>query len=235
MKILEVQKINNTLSGKHILHDVSFSVKQGEIYGFLGPNGAGKTTTMKSILWFIQPQSGNIKIFWEDGISLESKKKIGFMPENTYLYKHLTGREFLRFNGSFFGLSGYELEKKVSKLLKKVWLQHAWNEYLKNYSKGMLQRVGLAQSLINDPELLFLDEPMSGLDPIWRKQVRDILMNLWKKGTTIFFNSHILSDVETMCDTVSIINHGRIVVQDKSVSSIHWWLEDFFMSSIPAL
>jgi len=141
MAILEVQDITKTLAKKKVLHGVSFSVEKGEIYGFLGPNGAGKTTTMKCILGLIKAESGNIKIFGKEGLTIESKKRIGFMPENTYLYKHLTGREFLEFNGSFFGLKGEELKKTVDELLQRVGLKDAGNKYLKSYSKGMLQRV----------------------------------------------------------------------------------------------
>ena len=206
MAILDVQNIVKTLAKKKVLHGVSFSVEKGEIYGFLGPNGAGTTTTRKSILGLIHPESGCIKIFGEQGLSLESKKRIGFMPENTYLYKHLTGREFLRFNGSFFGLSGKQLDDRVDELLKDVGLEQAGNKLLKTYSKGMLQRVGLAQSIINKPELLFLDEPMSGLDPIGRKMVKDLIVKLRDQGTTVFFNTHILADVESICDRISIIN-----------------------------
>lgn len=232
MPILDVQKINKNLAKKHVLKDVSFSVKKGEIYGFLGPNGAGKTTTMKCVLDLIRPENGSIKIFWDEGLTLESKKRIGFMPENTYLYKHLTGREFLNFNGSFFGLSGDELDTKVNELLERVGLQDAGDKYLKSYSKGMLQRVGLAQSIINKPELLFLDEPMSGLDPIGRKMVKDLLVSLRDEGTTIFFNTHILADVESICDRISIINRGEIIVEGQSVKKLKWSLEDFFIEKV---
>ena len=232
MALLDVQKIVKNLWKKEILHEVSFSVKKGEIYGFLGPNGAGKTTTMKCILGLINIESGNIKVFGEEGLSLESKKRIGFMPENTYLYKHLTGREFLEFNGSFFGLKGEELKKTVDDLLLRVWLENAGDKYLKSYSKWMLQRVGLAQSIINKPELLFLDEPMSGLDLIGRKMVKDLLVSLRDEGTTIFFNTHILADVESICDRISIINHGTIIVEGQKVKDLKWGLEDYFIEKV---
>ncbi len=232
MAILEVKNIEKTLAKKQVLHGVSFWVKKWEIYGFLGPNGAGKTTTMKSILGLINPESWKIRIFGTDGLSLEDKKRIGFMPENTYLYKHLTGREFLHFNGSFFGFSGNQLDEKVEKLLQRVGLEWAGDKYLKSYSKGMLQRVGLAQSIINDPELLFLDEPMSGLDPIGRKMVKDLLIDLKSQGTTIFFNTHILADVESICDRISIINYGHLIVEGALVKKLKWWLEDFFIEKV---
>jgi len=234
MEILQVQKINKFLSGKHILKDVSFSVQKWDIYGFLGPNGAWKTTTMKCIMWLISPEEGNITVLWENGLTQTARSKIGFMPENTYLYKHLTGREFLQFNGNFFDFSASELEQRIDTLLQRVWLTEAADVYLKNYSKWMLQRVGLAQSIINSPELLFLDEPMSGLDPIGRKMVKDLLVSLKKEGTTIFFNTHILADVESICDTISIINKWELIVQSKSLTSIKKHLEDFFIEKVEA-
>lgn len=232
MNILELKNVNKMLSWKHILHDVSFEVKKGDIYWFLGPNGAGKTTTMKCILGLIKNESGDIKVFWEHGLGIESRKKIGFMPENTYLYKHLTGREFLVFNGAFFGYTGEDLQKKVTSLLEKVGLGASGDKYLSEYSKWMLQRVGLAQAIINNPELLFLDEPMSGLDPIGRKMVKDLLVELNKSGTTIFFNTHILADVESICDKVSIINKWKIVVESKKMKDINGSLEDFFIENV---
>lgn len=232
MKILEVKNINKILAKKRVLHDVSFSVKSGEIYGFLWPNGAGKTTTMKCIMGLIEPEAGKIKIFGENGLTIDSKMKIGFMPENTYLYKHLTGQEFLEFNGKFFWLNGEKLEKRIKKLFKRVGLEDAANKRLSDYSKWMLQRVGLAQSIINKPDLLFLDEPMSGLDPIGRKNVKDLLVSLRDEGTTIFFNTHILADVESICDRISIINRGNIIVEWEKVSDIKEGMEEFFINKI---
>ncbi len=232
MNVLEVKKINKTLAKKQVLFDVSFDVKSWEIYGYLGPNGAGKTTTMKAIMGLIHPESGDIKVFEEKNLTQVAKQKIGFMPENTYLYKHLTGREFLDFNGKFFGLSWTKLDKRVNQLLKKVWLEEAWDKRLSNYSKWMLQRVGLAQSIINKPKLLFLDEPMSWLDPIGRKNVKDLLIELRDQGTTIFFNTHILADVESICDRISIIDKGKIIVEWQEVKKIKWSLEDFFIKKV---
>ena len=160
MKILEVKNVVKFLAKKQVLHDVSFSVDAWEIYGFLGPNGAGKTTTMKCIMGLIEPEEWEIQIFWKRGLTIESKQDIGFMPEHTYLYKHLTGDEFLRFNGSFFWLEGKELDDVVERLIKRVWLEGSDQKYLKDYSKGMLQRIWLAQAIINKPKLVFLDEPI---------------------------------------------------------------------------
>lgn len=232
MNVLELKNVNKTLAKKQVLFDVSFEVEQGAIYGFLWPNGAGKTTTMKCILWLIQQESGDIKIFGQSWLTIESKKQIGFMPENTYLYKYLTGKEFLRFNGRFFDISDTELDQRIEYLLKKVWLFQAADKHLSDYSKWMLQRVWLAQAIINKPKLLFLDEPMSGLDPIGRKMVKDLLVELREEGTTIFFNTHILADVESICDKVSIINQWKIIVNSKKIGEIHGWLENFFISKI---
>jgi len=232
MSILEVKKIVKVLNKKQILNDVSFSVKKWEIYWFLWPNWAWKTTTMKCIMWLIIPEQWEIKIFWEKGLTEKSKREIWFMPENTYLYKHLTWEEFLKFNWTFFGLKWEQLDKKVKKLLKKVWLENDWKRYLKDYSKWMLQRVWLAQAIINDPKLVFLDEPMSGLDPTGRKMVKDLIVDLKNKWTTIFFNTHILADVESICDRISIIHKWNIIVEWQKVKEIHWSLEDFFIKTV---
>ena len=232
MDVLKVNKVNKYLAGKQVLFDVSFWVKSGEIYGYLGPNGAGKTTTMKTIMGLIDAESGDIEVFWKKTLTQQSKKQIGFMPENTYLYKHLTGREFLNFNANFFDFSEQKLTQRVDTLLKKVGLEDSADTRLSHYSKWMLQRIWLAQSIINKPKLLFLDEPMSGLDPIGRKMVKDLLVSLRNQGTTIFFNTHILADVESICDTISIIDKWHIIVESKKVASIQWSLEDFFIAQV---
>lgn len=231
-KVLEVKEVVKELSWVEILHKVSFEVLEWEIYGFLWPNWAGKTTTMKCIMWLITPENWIIKVLGEDWLTISVKQKIGFMPENTYLYKYLTWREFLKFNWKFFWLIWDKLEKKIDELLLKVWLTDAWNKYLYEYSKWMLQRIGLAQSIINEPKILFLDEPMSWLDPIWRKMVKDLIVKLRDDGTTIFFNTHILADVESICDKFSIINKWNIIVQNKKVADLNKSLEDFFIEEI---
>lgn len=231
-KILEVNEITKELSWVEVLSKVSFEVLEWEIYGFLWPNWAGKTTTMKCIMWLIIPESWSIKILWGEWLTIESKKKIGFMPENTYLYKYLTWKEFLKFNWKFFWLNWDILDKKVEELLKRVWLENAWDKFLHEYSKWMLQRVWLAQSIINDPKILFLDEPMSWLDPIWRKMVKDLLVELRNNWTTIFFNTHILADVESICDKFSIIHKWNIIVRNKDIKTLDKHLEDFFIDEI---
>lgn len=231
-KILQVKDVEKSLLGNHILKKINFEVTRWEIYGFLWPNGAGKTTTMKCIMGLITPEKGSIEILWGSISDISIRAQIGFMPENTYLYKHLTGREFLRFNGNFFHIPPKLLEEKIESLLSQVWLTHAGNNYLHSYSKWMLQRIWLAQSIINDPKILFLDEPMSGLDPIGRKMVKNLLLDLKKKHTTIFFNTHILADVEEICDTFSIIHQGKIIVQNMKIKDLSSRLEDFFIEQV---
>ncbi|MDD2745545.1 MAG: ABC transporter ATP-binding protein [Candidatus Gracilibacteria bacterium] len=231
ISILSLNNVYKTLSGKEILHGVSLEVLTGEIFGFLGPNGAGKTTTMKCILGLLEPEAGELQILGSPELTREIRHHIGFMPENTYLYKYLTGREFLRFNGKFFDIPKEELEDRIDTLIQKVGLEHAQDKLLAQYSKGMLQRIGLAQAIINRPKIVFLDEPMSGLDPVGRKMVKDLMLELKAEGTTIFFNTHILSDVESICDHFAIIHFGKIVANQK-VSDLTGTLEDYFMEVI---
>lgn len=229
--VLKVNKIIKYLSNNKILKGVSLDVKAWEIYGFLWPNWAWKTTTMKSIMGLIEPEEWTIEVFGHKGLTIEAKKMIGFMPENTYLYKHLTWEEFLRFNAEFFDIPKDKLDKKVEELLEKVGLTHAKDKYLHEYSKWMLQRVGLAQAIVNDPKLVFLDEPMSGLDPLWRKMVKDFILELKAKGTTVFFNTHVLADAETMCDRISIIHKWEIIVDGEDVKNITG-LENYFIEKV---
>lgn len=192
------------------LTDLSLEVESGEVFGYLGPNGSGKTTTFKLLLGLIRPTRGKIFLWGEDHYPIELKSRIGFLPESPYFYGYLKAKEYLHFCGQLFGLQSQERKKKIEYLLDLIGLRAHKNELIKNYSKGMLQRLGLAQSLINDPELLILDEPMSGLDPLGRKEVRDIILDLKNRGKTIIFSTHILSDVEAICDRVGIIIKGRL-------------------------
>ncbi|MDD5377042.1 MAG: ABC transporter ATP-binding protein [Candidatus Gracilibacteria bacterium] len=226
-----IENLDKYLDGKQVLFDIGLSIGAGEVFGFLGPNGAGKTTTMKAILGLIRPDGGTVSIFGDTSLSNETKEKIGFMPENTYLYKYLTGREFLRFNGKFFHISDEELEARIEEILHKVGLDTAGDKLLAKYSKGMLQRIGLGQAIINDPSIVFLDEPMSGLDPIGRKMVKDLILELKSKGTTVFFNTHILSDVESICDSFAIIHQGHLIASD-CVKNLDKPLEEYFIEKI---
>lgn len=190
---------------------LSLDVHRGEVFGFLGPNGAGKTTTIKMLMGLIYPTSGQARIFGHTVGDPAAKAKLGFLPESPYFYDYLTSREFLNFYGHLFGLWGITLDKRVDELLELVGMTHARDLQLRKFSKGMLQRVGIAQALINDPELVVLDEPMSGLDPIGRKEVRDLIFRLKESGKTVMFSSHILHDAELLCDRVAMIMKGRLV------------------------
>ncbi|HRI36343.1 MAG TPA: ABC transporter ATP-binding protein [bacterium] len=202
---LEIRSIRKTIKKKLLLDDVSLCVAEGETFGFLGPNGAGKTTTMKCVLGLIRPDSGSIEVLGRP-LSHRTKYEIGFMPEQTYFYKYLTGREFLRFNADFYGMKKSFRDERIEELLDRVALSRHGDGTLSGYSKGMLQRIGLAQAIIHQPRIVFLDEPMSGLDPIGRKMVKDIILDLKREGVTVFFNTHILSDVESLCDRFAIIH-----------------------------
>ncbi len=193
-----------------VLKGLSLEVRRGEIFGFLGPNGAGKTTTIKAITEIIYPDSGTITVCGHEHTSTEAKRQMGFMPENPYVYRHLTGREYLRFCGELLGLERSGMEPRISKVLDEVGMESRADRPMGAYSKGMLQRISLAQALLGEPELLVLDEPMSGLDPVGRRDVRDIILAQAGAGTTIFFSSHIIPDVEALCDRVAIVVDGTV-------------------------
>ena len=194
---------------------IKLEVRPGEVFGFLGPNGAGKTTTLKMLMGLIYPTSGQAWLFGRELGDPQTKARLGFLPESPYFYDYLTSREFLGFYGHLFGLWGAVLDKRVDELLELVGMTHAKDLQLRKFSKGMLQRVGVAQALINDPELVVLDEPMSGLDPIGRKEVRDLILRLKESGKTVLFSSHILHDAEVLCDRVAMILKGRLVACGK--------------------
>lgn len=195
------------------LKQCSLEIYRGETFGLLGPNGAGKTTLLKLLLGIVRPTAGEAVLMGQPAGDSTTKAKIGYLPENPYFYDYLTGWEFLDYTAGLFGLSGKSKNRRIAELLDLVQLDRhsATKKQMRRYSKGMLQRVGMAQALINDPEIVFLDEPMSGLDPTGRFQVREIILSLKKQGKTLFFNSHVLSDVEAICDRIAILDKGEIV------------------------
>jgi ABC-2 type transport system ATP-binding protein len=198
------------LRSRRVLHGISFSVREGEIFGFVGPNGAGKTTTLKILMGLIRPSAGAASILGHDVGETSFRRHVGFLPENPYFYDFLTGREILGFYARLSGVPRAGMRARVDTLLEWVGLGSAADARLRTYSKGMLQRIGIAQALVHDPSVVFLDEPMSGLDPIGRKEVRDLILRLRSEGKTVFMSTHILSDVEMVCDRVAIIVRGRI-------------------------
>jgi ABC-2 type transport system ATP-binding protein len=197
---------------KLAVDNLNLNVDQGEVFGFLGPNGAGKTTTMNVLLGFVNATSGVARLFGVDVRQPIARQRIGYLPELTYYYKFLTPEELLRFYAKVFGLNRQETDKRIERLLKLVELEPARKRLIKSFSKGMQQRVGLAQALINDPDLLILDEPTSGLDPIGRMKVREIIQRLKNEGKTVLFSSHELGEVETVCDRVAILHQGQLKV-----------------------
>ena len=217
MPIVEIENLTKDFSvgfwKKHsfqALDHLSLQVHEGEIFGFLGPNGAGKSTTLKILMHLLHPTSGSARILGESVDSVAMHRRIGYLPENPYFYDYLTPTELLTYMGQLFGLRRQALSQKVNALLETVGLAQARSLQLRKFSKGMVQRIGIAQALVNDPEIAFLDEPMSGLDPLGRMQVRQIIADLKARGVTVFFSSHILPDVEAICDRVAILNNGKL-------------------------
>lgn len=210
---------------KQVLFDLNFKVREGTTTGFVGANGSGKTTSLKCLLEFIFPEKGEIQFFGSE-LTRKSKEKIGYLPERPYFHEFLTGMEFLKFHWRLLGQPDKFFQEKALSALKKVDLTHAKDRFLRSYSKGMLQRIGLAQSILSDPRLLILDEPMSGLDPDGRLMVKDILREQQKNGITLFFSSHLLQDMEELCEDLLIINKGHILY-NASMSG--------FMSKFPTL
>jgi ABC-2 type transport system ATP-binding protein len=202
------------------LRGVTFRVEPGTIYGFVGPNGAGKTTTIRTLMGLISPTGGTAKLLGHDLPSRAARAKIGFLPESPYFYDYLNVGELLDLAGRIFGMPHGERKKRADELIDRVGLGRARTQSLKKFSKGMLQRAGLAQALMNDPELVVLDEPMSGLDPIGRKEVRDLILELRDRKKTVFFSSHILTDIEAIADDVAIIARGQLTAQGKPADLI---------------
>jgi ABC-2 type transport system ATP-binding protein len=195
---------------KQALRPLHLAIEEGEVFGFLGPNGAGKTTTLKLLMGLVFPTAGTARILGMEVDDPRVKAQIGFLPEQPYFYDYLTARELLEYYGQLSGVPVKERSARVEKMLARVGLQDAARVQLRKFSKGMLQRVGLAQAILHDPKLVFLDEPMSGLDPMGRREVRDLIQQLRQEGKTVFFSTHILSDAEALCDRVAVINHGEL-------------------------
>ena len=192
------------------LDNVSLEVEEGEIFGFLGPNGAGKTTTLKLLMGLIFPTSGTARVRGHSIGDVRMHREIGYLPEQPYFYDYLTARELLDYYARFFGFSRADRQTRIARFLELVGLSAAADVQLRKFSKGMLQRIGIAQAIIHDPQVVFLDEPMSGLDPVGRREVRDIIFDMKRQGRTVFFSTHILSDAETLCDRVAVLLEGKL-------------------------
>ena len=233
MTVLAIEGLRKSYKGhlsittREVIRGLDLTIERGEVFGLLGQNGAGKTTTIKMILSLIFPDAGTIRIFGEPNSSVAVLARVGFLPENPFFYEYLTGVEFLDFYGRLFGYGRAERERRAARVLALVGMTERAAMPLRKYSKGMLQRIGMAQALINDPEFIILDEPMSGLDPIGRREFRDIILDLKARGSTVFFSSHILSDAEAICDRVGILKDGRIGtcgrLADLLTSSVKSW------------
>jgi ABC-2 type transport system ATP-binding protein len=214
---------------------LTLNVNTGEVFGFLGPNGAGKTTTMNVLLGFVNATGGEARLFGVNVREPIARQRIGYLPELTYYYKFLTAEELLRFYGRIFGIPRAETERRIDNLLKLVELEAVRKRTIKTYSKGMQQRIGLAQALINNPDLLILDEPTSGLDPVGRMKVREIIQRLKNDGKTVFFSSHELGEVETVCDRVAILHEGKLKVEGRVSDLMQQYqtnLEQVFLRAI---
>jgi len=216
------------------LKDLNLEVKKGEIFGMLGLNAAGKTTLLKILLGFIHPSWGKFEVLGKNRIDTDIKRKIGYLPEEPKLYNFFSAEEFLVFSGKIFGLTKAEALKKAQRLLETLGIKQAAKKRIKEFSKGMNQRLAIASSLINDPELLFFDEPLSGLDPVGRKIVKQVILDLKKKGRTIFFSSHILTEVEQICDRIGILHNGELLCVESTEAALSSFpsLEDFFLHKI---
>ncbi len=208
---IETRHLQRWFGTQHAVADLSLRVPRGEVFGFLGPNGAGKSTTIKMLLGLIEPSAGTATLLDRPIGDLAARAKVGFLPEHFRFQDWLTGRELLRFHGRLLGLGGRDLETRAAALLERMDLVEASERPIRTYSKGMTQRIGLAQALLNDPEIVFLDEPTSGLDPLGRLLVRDVIRELRARGTSVFLNSHLLGEVEATCDRVVFVKQGRVV------------------------
>ena len=224
MNVIDIEGLGKVYRGKkgmrvEALSDLTLSVPEGEVFGFLGPNGAGKSTTLKILTGLIRPTSGRARICGQDVSSASSRRGVGFLPENPAFYDSLTAEEYLRFVGNAFAMSSSEISSKSVEVLELLGLTDAGRRQIRSYSKGMVQRLGIAQTLLHDPDLYILDEPMSGLDPIGRALIKEIIVSLKQRGRTVFFSTHITSDVEAVCDRVGVINKG-VLLAVESVQTV---------------
>jgi len=225
------------LGRKVAVSGLDLSVGRGEIFGLLGPNGAGKTTTLKAMIGLLRPDAGSVRLFGRPPSDVSARARVGFLPENPYFYDYLTAPEFLDFYGRLHGFDKRERSRRVESTLERVGLGNRPKQALRKFSKGMVQRLGLAQSILHDPDLVILDEPMSGLDPIGRREVRDLILGLRDAGKTVFFSSHILQDAELICDRVGIVVEGRLRhlgVLDQMVQSAPRWFEVAVRGPVPS-
>jgi ABC-2 type transport system ATP-binding protein len=221
--VIDTRDLRKVYGDKVAVRGLTLQVREGEAFGFLGPNGAGKTTSLKMLLGLVKPTAGRAFLFGSPAHQYQLREQIGFLPEHFRFHEWLTGTEFLRLHGNLYAIPKKTLPARIEELLDLVGLSAFSNKQLRTYSKGMLQRIGLAQALLNRPRLIFLDEPTSGMDPAGRRLVRDIMQNLRKQGTTVFLNSHLLSEVEITCDRVAFIKHGEVVRIDdlKTLATAH--------------
>lgn len=212
-----IKDFKGPFRGKKVraVKNVSLRIAPGEVYGLIGPNGSGKSTTMKAVLGLVRPTSGSCAIFGRDSLKVDSRNEVGFLPENPYFYKHLTAAETVKFYGKLCGMRGLILRNRVEELLELVGLQDARDRRLRGFSKGMLQRIGLAQALVQEPRLVVLDEPTAGVDPVGSRQIRDLILRLKRNGTTVFLCSHLLEQVQEVCDRVGIIHQGTLVKEGR--------------------
>jgi ABC-2 type transport system ATP-binding protein len=225
--MIEFENVTRTYDEKVAVDGLDLIVPTGELFAFLGPNGAGKTTSIKCLLGLLQPDAGAVSLFGEPGPTLAARRRLGYLPERPYFYQHLKGLELLEYFGRLCGMHGAALRARSEELLALVGLPDDGDKPLGQYSKGMLQRIGVAQALINEPDLVVLDEPMSGLDPIGRREVKDLIMSVKRRGATVFFSSHILSDAEELCDRVCLLVEGKLrleaTVDDLLDNKAEYW------------
>ena len=233
--VIEIKDLKVGYGSKRVLDGLDLSVRQGEIFGFLGPNGAGKSTTIKAILGLLPPVSGSVTLHGLNSSDPRSRSRVGYLPEETTYYRFLTATELLQFYGDVCGVPRDVQKNRIPVLLETVGLSHVARKRLDTFSKGMVQKVGLAQALVNDPETLILDEPTSGLDPLARMDLREVLKNLRAVGKTVFFSSHELSEVELLCDTIAIVKHGKLIKSGPTrqvLGAGTTSLEKFFLETI---